>query len=82
MRTLILISNIHQAKYTGQQKVALGLADHLSRAGVEIFLLTNTPETRRTQREKYDNRFECLMLPGVSSNATFLRHLHRIAGYV
>ena len=67
MRIVFIITNLHDANMTGQQKIALGLAEKLSEAGHEVLIVGNSEKGSTNSLIKSNDRMQYHIIDGKAS---------------
>lgn len=64
MRIVLIVSNLHNAGITGQQKIGLGLAERLGREGHSVLVLTNSTQPTEVAHSIRQQNVDFHVLPG------------------
>ena len=67
MRIVFIITNLHDANMTGQQKIALGLAEKLSEAGHDVLIVGNSEKDSTNSLIKSNDRMQYHIIDGKAS---------------
>lgn len=77
-KVVILISDVHSRHLTGQQKIGMTLARHLSAMGLKLLIVSNAPKCKSLKVDIFHDDLELFVTPGEATPSSYLRNLGEI----